>query len=173
MVLAPLNPGQYVGTDPCTHEFLTSTRANTRAFKHPAKTCALEVSKSDSAGHSNRSPAAATGAPRFVPWHVLVRAAGKQACRSGRVLTGLRTCAADSPRSGRRARPATAASSPGPLVWSTSGAGSAVLSCGPVCADARAARRSAAPRAELQPLAVGLAALQPAPGGPAAPGPPG
>ena len=123
MVLAPLNPGQYLGTDPCTHEFLISTRANTRAFKHPAKTYALEVSKSGSAAFRNRSPAAATGAAQLARCHVLVGAAGKQAFRSGRVLTGLRTCAADPPRSGKLARPATAASSPGLQVWSSRGQG--------------------------------------------------
>lgn len=168
MVLASLSPGQYLGTDPCIHEFLTSTRANTRAFKRPAKTYALEVSTSGSAAFRNRSPAAATGAARFVRSHVLVGAAGKQAFRSGRVLTGLRTCAADPPRSGRLARPATAASSPAPLVWSTSGAGSAVLSCGLSWADARAEHRpAAASPAELQPasraatVAVAPSASQP------------
>lgn len=119
IVLASLSPGQYLGTDPCTYEFLTSTRANTRAFKHPAKTRALEVSKSGSAALRNRSPAAATGAARFffVRCHVIVRAAAKRACRSRGVLTGLRTSGADPPRLGRLARPATAASGPGPHLF--------------------------------------------------------
>jgi hypothetical protein len=127
MVLASLSPGQYLGTDPCACEFLTSTRANTRAFKHPAKTCALEVPKSGSAALRNRSPAAATGAARFcfVRGHVIVRAAGMRACRSRsrRVLTGLRTSGADPPGIGRLARPATAASGLRPQVLSSRGQG--------------------------------------------------
>ena len=174
MVLASLSPGQYLGTDPGTYEFLTSTRANTRAFRRPDITCALEVSKSGSAALRNRSPAAATGAARFffVRCHVIVRAAAKRACRSRGGLTGLRTSGADQPRIGRLARPATAASGPGPQVLSSRGAGAAVLSCGPFWAETRAARRSAAARAALQPAAAPRpVAVGPAAVGPAAPQP--
>jgi len=173
MVLASLSPGQYLGIDPCTFESSTSTRANTRAFKRPAKTRASEVSGSGSAALRNRPPAAATGAARvfLVRCHVIVRAAAKRACRSRGVVTGLRTSAADQSRIGSLARPATAASGPGPQIISSTGAGAAVLSCGPFWAEAQAARKSAASPAELRPVAVGPAAAGSSAVGRAAPQP--